>query len=520
RDQLNGMSGRDLVAAEEQEKYLALVRALIKGVPPSEGRITFLRSDGSRFIGEVSISLVDLGDEKVAQAVIRDVTPQVRREEELRRRNNELSALNAVMTRATSELRLESALEVTLDQAVSSLGARGGAIHLLDRGRVTEALQKAGPGLPPMRTQAPVRELPCTTLSTLTVNRGCSGSGCPLAAGVAGKSLTAIPLVAKGRGVGVMHLMYDAAPDAEQDVAETSFFQTLGNQIGMAIEHSALFRQIDDRNKELLRSCRLLERSSRSLAVSENRLKENLEVVELANQELERLDKMKTQFLGMVSHEFRTPLTTIMSGTEFLLAQVEGFPEEQRTILEMVRRGGERLHEIVADLLKVAQLEAKQVPVNRKPVDLGELLGSVVEEVAVFLEQRRQTIVVEDTSRIPYFQADRHYLKEVLLELVGNAMKFTPDGGRITVVSRVASRTDLEPRRKVLKRFHDSFYDRMGERLFLQMEIRDTGIGIGSDEQVRIFDKFYEVGEISHHSSGDYKFQGKGAGLGLAIARG
>jgi signal transduction histidine kinase len=84
----------------------------------------------------------------------------------------------------------------------------------------------------------------------------------------------------------------------------------------------------------------------------------------------------------------------------------------------------------------------------------------------------------------------------------------------------VVDRQGLSTRGEVLSRFNPRFLAQAGERSYLEVEVRDSGIGVSHDEQVKIFDKFYEVGDINHHSSGKHKFQGKGAGLGLAIVKG
>jgi signal transduction histidine kinase len=203
-----------------------------------------------------------------------------------------------------------------------------------------------------------------------------------------------------------------------------------------------------------------------------------------------------------------------------LTKHAELFTEEERQLLEMIYHGGARLNEIVNDLLQVAKLEANTIAITKKPLHLNEILGFLLQEIAPRLEVRKQKIMLHDLHTLPYFNGDREYLMEVFMELLENAMKFTPDAGEITISAWVTDRSRLEGKQHLLERFHNSFYRQMGVNSYIHVEIRDSGIGIALEDQYKVFDKFYAVGDIRHHSSGKLKFQGKGAGLGLTIVKG
>jgi signal transduction histidine kinase len=333
------------------------------------------------------------------------------------------------------------------------------------------------------------------------------------------RSTAGIPLFAGRRLIGIMHILTHAEREYTPD--DINFFTTMGNQIGVVIEHARLFEELNWKNEELLRSHRLLEKNSHLLALSQNRLKNNLALVEQANVELERLDRMKNQFIGMMSHEFRTPLTSILSGAEFLLVnRATAGAEDQRRVLQMIHAGGARLNEIVMDLLKVARLEANTPSAAKTTLRLAEILELLHEQFAPVLHKRGQRVILQGMESLPSFNGDREYLEEIFTRLLENAVKFTPDAGEICITARVTDRAMLEEKEALICRFNQRFYEQMGCKCYLQVEVRDSGIGIDTDEQLKIFDKFYEIGDIRHHSTGKHKFQGKGTGLGLAIVKG
>lgn len=528
REEMGALGGRDLIPVRDQALFVSLVRRVTSHGMASEACITFKRKDGSSFPGEVKARLIDLGDEMVVQAIVRDISQKREAESELRKRNRKLTILNSIIARANQSLQLPTVLEVTLQETMELFGAEGGAIHLLEDGGkdLTLVTQKniGDHFRPPVGPGDPAQEEPCR----MTVNRHCiplggvAEAGCAFAKSAQGagwQSIVGIPLFARKRLIGAMHLLTRAAREYTAD--EISFFTTMGNQIGIVIEHARMFEELNWKNEELLRSHRLLEKNSHKLALSQNRLKKNLLLVERANLEMERLDRMKNHFIGMMSHEFRTPLTSILSSAEFLLAvRADSRNEDEHRLLEMIHSSGTRLNEIVTDLLKVAQLEAKISPGSKTALRLKEVLELLKEQFDPVLEERRQSIILQGMESLPFFNGDREYLEEIFIQLLENAIKFTPDGGEIRIAASVTERALLAEKEPLLRSFNQRFYEQMGCACYLLVEVNDTGIGIDPAEQQKIFDKFYEIGDICHHSTGKHKFKGKGTGLGLAIVKG
>jgi signal transduction histidine kinase len=223
----------------------------------------------------------------------------------------------------------------------------------------------------------------------------------------------------------------------------------------------------------------------------------------------------------MISHEFKTPLTAILCSTDFLLSQNgKHLDEDTQRLLNIIYRGGTILNEIVTDLLKVARLEAKASPVSKTTLHFEEILNALLEQFGPVLRERGLQVSSRGIEALPHFSGDKECLYDIFSRLLENAIKFTPDGGEIVISATLADLTALARKKELLARFNPSFMDHMGNAGYLQVEVRDSGVGIAPDERLNIFDTFYEIGDIRNHTSGKHKFQGKGAGLGLAIVKG
>src|SRR5437867_2815215 len=206
------------------------------------------------------------------------------------------------------------------------------------------------------------------------------------------------------------------------------------------------------------------------------------------NEELRRLDELKSEFLAMVSHELRTPLTAIVGYSRLLMRQVHGpLTPKQLEHQEAIFRSAQRLTELINDLLDVSRLEAARVELDPRPTDVREAVEHVVAAVRVASQAKQIRIANAVGSDVPAVHADATRLHQILANLVGNAVKFTPAGGAVTV--RAA---------------------RQGDQVWIAVE--DSGVGIAKDELARIWDPFYQVESPMRRRHG-------GSGLGLAIVR-
>lgn len=249
----------------------------------------------------------------------------------------------------------------------------------------------------------------------------------------------------------------------------------------------------------------------------ERETKDNLEK---STRELQRLNQMKDSFLGVASHELKTPLTVIVGYTDLLLSEMEGKLDKAVVpLIQYIADAGERLSNIVRDMVDVSMLDSRRLLLRYRETDINSLIETVARECDFPLSRRQQSLSIDLAPNLEKVLCDPERLRQALANIIGNAIKFTPDGGQIFVSSRAysslrqphaAPSTAAAPLRYIGPSFQP----------YVEIIVRDTGIGIAAAEQMNIFDKFYEIGKIEEHSTGKVAFKSRGTGLGLTIVRG
>ncbi len=200
------------------------------------------------------------------------------------------------------------------------------------------------------------------------------------------------------------------------------------------------------------------------------------------------LDEMKTEFLATVSHEFRTPLTSINMTVDILSKEVVGqVNEKQQELLVAAKDDCERLGKLVKDLLDLSRLEARQQDMKKEAVNLKELINESLKPLRLPFKEKQITLDVTIDSGLPSVAGDRQQLSWVITNLVNNALRFTDEGGSVKIS---ATRDDGK----------------------IRVAVADTGHGIPREAQRTIFDKFVQIKEPAETTPGS-------VGLGLAIAR-
>jgi len=223
---------------------------------------------------------------------------------------------------------------------------------------------------------------------------------------------------------------------------------------------------------------------------------------------LEReLDRMKSDFVAIVSHELRTPLASIKMFISNLIDGVEGeITEGQHDTLSRVTKNVDRLSRLINDLLDLSKLEAGKMKMQPAAIDLREAIEAIVHVFTPAAEEKGISLQVDAPERLPVLWADPDRLDQVLTNLVGNALKFTPENGQITIgVSRRAA----DPAHQFATGGHASPISSEGH---LRISVTDTGEGIPSDDVDRVFDKFYQTDHSMTRKTG-------GTGLGLPICK-
>jgi hypothetical protein len=510
-----------IFAGRQRRRYLALVKKVIRQGYGEDGELIFRRRDGTSFIGAVHARLGRIGNDEMVHGVVRDVTERKKTEQELRRRNSDLTLVNQIAHRAAASRDLTEMLQAVLEKVVSSFDADGGGIYLV---------RHAGQDLELLVHQNIGGEL-VSTLSQLRPGEGLAGrvavSGRPRssidltqdrrlqteAVRRAGwRGFQAIPLTIHEKTVGVLFIFNYSRRLFIRD--EIRLLLGIGKQLGTAVEGIELFDALQWQN-------RLTEASHRELENSRLQLKKNLATVEETSRSLEQLDRIKSNFLALASHELRTPLTFVLASADLLRDVLQGrLSDDEKSALEAIRQGGLRLEEIVSDLLEVARLESQSIYLAREKICLPTLLQDIRYDTLFLLQERGLTLSIADPGEIPPLVGDHFHLKKTFCRLLENAMKFTPEGGDINIHAVCRTAEELQALAPILRPFSPAFFEKDQGTSFVQITVRDTGIGIPAAEQLRVFDKFYEVGDIASHSTSQTRFGGKGVGLGLTLVKG
>jgi signal transduction histidine kinase len=291
------------------------------------------------------------------------------------------------------------------------------------------------------------------------------------AAGVLGADAARADLTVAGDPVGVVFASGERAATAASHLADV---------IGLVLHHAHARHLTSAAHEAAVRAAyEELSAKNRRLLVAVDRLQE--------------VDRIKSNFLATVSHELRTPLTSVIGYTEMLLEGLAGpLGGEQREYLTTILAKADQLLGLITAVLDASLLESGRAPATAEAVALDELVASVV---AAFAPQaHKRTIAIEVRAEPLRAIGDRRQIRQILWQLVSNAVKFTPDSGRIEIDVKLGPVNASERRRGV------------------HVVVRDSGIGIPGEQLAHIFEPFYQVDSSSTRSFG-------GTGLGLALAK-
>ncbi len=288
-----------------------------------------------------------------------------------------------------------------------------------------------------------------------------------------------VPIFAKGEWIGLLAL--GPKPNSRYTDEDLNMLATIASQTGVALENARLVENLKLLNTQVREAYLHLDKTNHDLA---------------------KLELTKSNFISIASHELRTPLTVARGYTEMLLED-PSLPESVRELVQGIHKSMLRQHEIMDSMFDIAQLDTRSMELHKQDVFIPELIRAVAQELSKSASERSQEIML-DLPQLPSIKADSNTLRKLFYHLIINAIKFTPNGGKISVTGMQlpANGRDL-PEGGV------------------EIIISDTGVGIDSEYQEVIFTKFYQPGGLLNlHSTGKTKFKGSGVGLGLALSRG
>jgi signal transduction histidine kinase len=199
-------------------------------------------------------------------------------------------------------------------------------------------------------------------------------------------------------------------------------------------------------------------------------------------------DRAKSEFVSIVAHELKVPMTSI-SGYAALLEVVGELNTKQKEFRQRIENGVERMKVLVSDLSDISRIESGHLKIVIEPVSMKEVLDQAIEAVVEQIKERRHTLKQEVPASLPHVKGDKSRIVQVLVNLLSNAYKYTPDGGTITLQVKPDDTTKI-----------------------LTIGVQDTGIGMTSEQIKKLGTKFYRV-------DNEYVQQQSGTGLGFAITR-
>jgi PAS domain S-box-containing protein len=318
-----------------------------------------------------------------------------------------------------------------------------------------------------------------------------------------------IPLLCGGQLWGLLCL-HQCHHTRHWQAEEIDFCQHLANQLAIAIQQAGLVKQLEQELQERQRAQELLRNSNRQLAQ--------------ANQELTRANRLKDEFLANTSHELRTPLNAILGMTESFQEGLFGMTNpKQRKALETIERSSTHLLSLINDILDLAKIEAGHLVLDQVLTPVIPLCQSSLAFVEHQASQKGLALEAKFPSGVPDLWVDERRIRQVLINLLNNAVKFTPPGGRITLavshlppplastagegISRVrVYRQPQETKEHFLQTENIPLSD------FVRITVQDTGIGISDQDVQMLFQPFIQV-------DSDLNRQYEGTGLGLALVK-
>lgn len=407
-----------------------------------------------------------------------DITDRKQAEEKIRTVNEELRALNRIIMSCSNVLDTREILNKVLDEAIQITGLEGGAICLVGPDETLHFTVQRG------TSEATIQDLTTHTIKVGDCLCGmCARNLEPLilpnresvlqfttresTRGEGFRFHAAFPLMAAGKCTGVLCIF--TRTDHKPSERSLKLLETITASVALAIDNARLYEEL-----------------ARHAVKLEEKVRERTVELEQANVKLKELDRLKSMFIASMSHELRTPLNSIIGFTGIILMGMSGeISGEQRKQLSIVQKSARHLLELITDVIDVSKIEAEKVELFLKEFDLSSLLREVMESFTHAAAEKGLRLSLDAPEKL-IVRSDERRIKQVLNNLLSNAIKFTEQGGvEITLLET-------------------------WERITIR--VRDTGIGIKSEDQENLFKAF---SKFSHEGIP----RREGTGLGLYLSR-
>lgn len=439
---------------------------------------------------------------------------------DLQQENQRLLLLQRIALIAADHRDRATLLQAALDDLQRFFSVDGGGIYQLDHSDAPRCLT-ASLGIPAELVRE-LQKIPVgkgLTEQVLRSGAPCSWVDlrwesqlyCQAVIDAGWRSMVSLPLVAGERTVGTLFLFQRISRQFSS--ADVDLLLQVCRILASAIATTELVEKLEWQQQ-------MTEAGQRELERSRSQLRAHLARLEESNRALELTNRTKIRFLGLASHELRTPLTCVLSAAELLQLKLPEAADEVRDLLDMLEQGGLRLQTLIEDLMEMVRIESRDLYLSKEPLDLPRILTELHLDVQTRAKDRTMTLTLGSIPASLALLGDDHHLRRALNRLLDNALKYTPEGGRIHLETRYCQGLEVQKRQPQLENFCPDFFSAGLVDNYLLLRIIDSGTGVDETERLRIFDTFYVGAPLRHHGRHPKTGSRSGAGLGLSLAKG
>lgn len=479
RQELLGKTTLELGIARPADPAKVRQKVEREGMIHTEMRI-YTKSGAERMI-IIDTHVISLGEQPYVLSTMQDITDRKQAEEQIQRQLKHLNALRNIDVAIITSFELNDSLDVVLEQVLSQLSVDAASILLFNsqtqmleyaasRGVLSSAIQHAKLELGEGYAGQAILERKMIRVQGLMA----AGGEFAKALQLANENFVeyfGTPLIVKGEVIGVLEIYHRAALEPSPEWLD--FLEILAGQAAIAIDNAQLFESLQRSNAEL-----------------EQRVAQRTAELNQTNIELEHANRAKDEFLANMSHELRTPLNSILGLSETLLEQSrDPLKEHQQRYIQTIASSGQHLLDLINDILDLSKIEAGKFDYFPQAISVDEICRSSFAFVKSQAVKKSISLAYIQDFSVEKIFADPRRLKQILVNLLTNAVKFTPEKGEVILKVKAELEKDL-----------------------IQFVVIDTGIGIASEGLHKLFQPFVQVDSSLNR-------QQEGTGLGLALVQ-